>query len=309
VCETSRLEHAATFYEGAEGFAATVLPFVREGLDLGQPVLVAVPGERLALVRDALTGTPVTLADMGELGRNPGRIIPEIRRFVERHHGRRVRFVGEPIWPSRCACELREATRHEALINVALADAPAAVLCPYDASGLDDAVIEDAERTHPVVIRDGRERASPAYRDPALGLPASCGAPLSEPPDDARALAFDSAGDLRRVRRHAARHAAGAGLGAAPTADLQLAVNEVATNTLRYGGGSGTLRIWRTASRLLCQIDDTGRIGDPLAGRRLPAPDARSGWGLLLAHSVCALVEIRSGADGTSVRLHADLPA
>ena len=304
-----RLRHAAVLYDGDAGFASAVLPFLREGLDLGEPTFVAVPGERLAHVRDALGGRPVTLADMTEVGRNPARIIPAIRRLVERHPGRRVRFVGEPIWASRRACELREATRHEALVNMALADAPVTVLCPYDASRLDAAVIGDAERTHPLVVRRGREQASPAYRDPSSGLPASCEAPLSDPPDDADALAFGSAGDLRRLRREVAAHAARAGLDAAAIADVQLAVSEVATNTLRYSGGSGTLRIWRAGSRLLCQVDDAGRIADPLAGRRLPAADGRDGWGLLLANTLCALVEIRSDAAGTSVRLHTELPA
>jgi hypothetical protein len=59
---------------------------------------------------------------------------------------------------------------------------------------------------------------------------------------------------------------------------------------------------------LLCQIDGGGRIEDPLAGRRAPPADAHHGWGLLLANSLCDLVEIRSGPGGTTVRLHMALP-
>ncbi len=58
---------------------------------------------------------------MAELGRNPARIIPEVQAFTDKHPGQRVRFVGEPIWPGRSAAEICEATRHEALLNLAFA--------------------------------------------------------------------------------------------------------------------------------------------------------------------------------------------
>ena len=46
--------HEALLYRGNEGFVAAVEPFVREGIDLGQPVMVAVIAQRIALLRAAL---------------------------------------------------------------------------------------------------------------------------------------------------------------------------------------------------------------------------------------------------------------
>ena len=83
----------------------------------------------------------IELLDMCELGRNPGRIIPAVLGMIERHGDRPLRYVGEPIWSGRSPEEVREATRHEALINFAWPDADIRVLCPYDVASLDDQVL------------------------------------------------------------------------------------------------------------------------------------------------------------------------
>ena len=67
--------HDALFYQGRDEYAREVCSFVRQGVSAGEPVLVAVPGRRLDLVRGALgeAGQAVSFADMAVLGRNrPG---------------------------------------------------------------------------------------------------------------------------------------------------------------------------------------------------------------------------------------------
>jgi anti-sigma regulatory factor (Ser/Thr protein kinase) len=99
------------------------------------------------------------------------------------------------------------------------------------------------------------------------------------------------------------RCASEAGLDDGRAGDLVLAASEVAANTLRHAGGTGTLRIWATAEEIICQLADPGRIDDPLAGRRRPASEG-NGQGLWVVNQLCDLVELRSGAGGTTVRLH-----
>jgi len=41
-----------------------------------------------------------------------------------------------------------------------------------------------------------------------------------------------------------------------------------------------------------------------MAGRRRPAADAAAGRGLWLINQLCDLVELRSGAAGTTLRMH-----
>ncbi len=297
-----QFEHAAVFYRSTNEYLDAVLGFVAAGLEHANPVLVAVPGPKIALLREHLDGTEwVSFADMTELGANPARIIPQVTAFADAHRGRTVRYVGEPVWGARTAAELCEATRHEALSNLAFAGTGASILCPYDRTRLAPGVIADAERTHPVLIQNGLALPSRAYPEAGL-FPPGCDQPLPRPPGRAAALTYRD--DLARVRAFAAGHAARAGLPADRIRDLVIAVSELAANTWRHTEATGTLHVWAADGELLCQFHDSGEIRDPLAGRRRPTPDAVSGHGLWVVHQLCDLVELRTGSTGTTVRLH-----
>lgn len=316
------LRHVALFYRDLDDYAIAVAGFLRSGAAVAEPAFVAVPGIRQGRLRRALgepshpwpAGRPATavrapaptiFADITELGRNPARIIPAIQTFIDSAAGERIRFVGEPIWPGRNAAEICEATRHEALINLAFAAARAAILCPYDVAGLPGEVIADARRTHPVLIDDGRPERSRAYAG-RYGMPSGCTMPLPGVPPDARVEQY--ARDLRTLRTLIAGEARRSGLPHPRAVDLVLAASEVAANTLRHTASGGTISLWRTEGEMICQLADTGHIADPLAGRRSPDRDHPGGQGLWLVNQVCDLVEIRTSRQGTIVRLHMRLP-
>ena len=297
------LRHPAFFYASREDYVAGLVPFITGGLQAGEPVLAALPGPNLDVVRSSLedAAEDVTFLDMSKLGRNPARIIPAIGRFVkDRAAGGSVRFIGEPIWPGRPRAELEEATRHEALLNLAFGTTPMTILCPYDTTRLPAKVIDDARRTHPELLVGGHRRTSPEY----------AGWPLH--PDDAplpRAPAGESmtSEDVACLRHFVTDHARRLGVAADRVGDLAIAVTEVATNAVRHAGSPATLRIWNDRDAVVCDISDRGRITDPLAGRHLPAPDAESGRGLWLVNQLCDLVELRSGHWGTNIRLRVAL--
>ena len=291
------LSHAALFYHGEPEYTERIAAFVRVGLDHGEPTLLMVPGGKARMANAGLDAIPGELAfvDAAELSRNPARIIPEVLSFIEKHPGQRVRCVGEPTWPGRSAAEACEATRHEALANLAFARAQATLLCPYDASGLPDSVLADARRTHQEPAASGATITT--WRD---NLPLACDQPLGPPPAQAEALAYET--DLAPVRRLVTQHARHAGLGQDRTVDLVLAVNEIAANTLSHTTGGGVIHVWHAGEEILCQVHDSGRITDPLAGRVRHGPDDR-GHGLWLVNQVCDLVELRSGEGGTTVRM------
>jgi anti-sigma regulatory factor (Ser/Thr protein kinase) len=73
---------------------------------------------------------------------------------------------------------------------------------------------------------------------------------------------------------------------------------------VRHGGGRGTLRAWQERGVLICEVRDRGRFDDPLAGRRRPRDAQVDGYGLWLANQVCDLVQVRSQADGSAIRVH-----
>ncbi len=307
--------HVAFFYSGGRDYVAALGAFAAAGLTARQPVFIAVPGPKIGPLRDALGGraADVTFADMTEMGRNPAWIIPRVQAFIDGSGGRHVRYVGEPIWAERTAAELREATKHEALINLAFGQAPASILCPYDSRRLSSAVLADAERTHPALRhgghghgRAGRTTPSAGYRGPSE-LPPGLDGPLPPCPEDAESLIYRH--ELTAVRAMVARHAGAAGLPRRRAGDLVLCVSEVAANTIRHAGGTGTLHVWQDADEIVCQISDRGQIKDPLAGRVQPRPGTLGGHGLWIVHQACDLVELRSGEQGTTIRLHMSRPA
>ncbi len=298
--------HYALFYRNDSEYADGVYRFLAAGLRGGEPVSIAVPGSRTRLLRERLDDfhAEIEFFDMVEVGRNPARVIPLVSTMLAKHGGRKLHWVGEPIWPGRSPDEVREATRHEALINLAWPGASIRMLCPYDASALDSEILADAQSTHPWIIDDGDPRHSPSYTGPAV--PSVCDQILSEPPPGAEAVEFDL-GALGEMRAMIAHQAAIAGLSEERTGDLVLAVNEVATNTIRHAGTAARLRLWSENDDLICQLEDTGYIADPLAGRRVPTPDSVGGIGLWMVNQLCDLVEVRTGPGGTTIRLHASL--
>jgi len=292
------LSHAAFCYRGQPEYTAAIVAFIEAGLAAGEPALVAVPGVKARVIRDRLDDGPgeVVFTDMTELGRNPARIIPEVRGFADKHPGQRVRFVGESVWPGRSAAEICEAARHEALTSLAFAHTPITILCPYDASGLAGSILAGARRTHQEPGTPGA--IGQTWRD---NLPPECDGPLDPPPAEAEVFRYNT--DLAAVRRLVAGHARRAGLTGERTIDLVLAVNEIAANTISHTTGSGVLQIWHTPEEIVCQLHDQGEITDPLAGRVRHGPDDR-GHGLWLVNQVCDLVELRTGPAGTTVRMH-----
>lgn len=299
--------HEALLWSDEHSFLDHAVPFVREGLGLDQPVLVATIPERLTLLRDALGGDAVEVCfiDMAELGANPARIIPLWRDFVRSTgalDGRPIRGIGEPLWPGRRVEEVRECQLHEALLNEAVSGSvPLWLLCPYDVRGLADDVLDQVGRSHPNVL--GSRAPHRAYAGPAHArmlfaedLPGEPGHRLLHRHD----VGPDTLDDLRAAVAAVARPV---GLGAERTNDLVLAVCEVATNAIAHGGGSATTQVWRNADALVVEVHDDGLLDDPMVGRRTPDLTATSGRGMWMVNRLCDLVQVRSGARGTTVRL------
>ena len=297
--------HEAFLYRDSEEFLRGMLRFIRAGIDAGEPVFVVLSAEKIERLQAALgeDAGRVIFADMAEIGANPARIIAAWREFVDSHGagGQPIRGIGEPIWAGRSGPELAECHRHEALLNLAFAHTPSfRLLCPYDVSALDPKVVEEAERTHPFVSDLESFQASGAYQGPdAIASPFADA--LDEPPASAEALVFD-ADSLAEVRELVARRAKSAGVLGARAENLVLAANEIATNSIRHGGGSGVLRVWDEDGVFLCQIEDRGRIEEPLVGRLQPLLDRPGGrW---LANQLCDLVQVRTFEDGNVIRIH-----
>ena len=292
--------HEAFLYAGTAAFLEGTVPFIEAGLVAGEPVLVVVGREKIGWLRKALAGDAgrVALADMAEVGRNPARIIPAWRDFLATGGaGGPARGIGEPVYSERTPDELLECQRHEALLNVAFAGgAPWRLMCPYDTTSLDAGVIEAARHSHRFVA-GGR---SAAYRGDGWTGPDE--ERLPDPPAGALPLAFGH-GPLESVRQFVVDHV-GDTLGAVELSDLLVAVTEVAGNSVMHGGGAGTVRVWSSATGIVCEVRDRGWIRQPLVGRSRPTYEQESGRGLWMVNHLCDMVQLRSAPEGTVVRLH-----
>jgi anti-sigma regulatory factor (Ser/Thr protein kinase) len=305
--EAGGFRHEALFYDGLPDFVARTGALIREAVRRGEPTLVLVSREKIDALMDVLDGDArdVRFEDMAEVGGNPARLIPAWREFVwERtRSGNRLLGVGEPAWVGRSADELIECARHEALLNLAFIGAEWRLTCPYDEASLPGTVLDQARRNHPFLVRDGSRGRSAGFRglDDALR---PFDEPLPPPVGSVHEVRFGpSMSSLGAVRAHVARLATAAGFAPSLRDDLVLVVNETATNSIRHGGGTGTIDVWEDGDAIVCDVRDAGRIADPLVGRVRPAPGQGSGLGLWLANQLCDLVQIRSFPTGSVVRL------
>jgi anti-sigma regulatory factor (Ser/Thr protein kinase) len=295
---SSGFVHESLLYRDTAEFLAGVAGFVRDGLAHGEMVVVAEPRPRLEQLREVLgpAAEAVTLLDMAEIGGNPARILGMWADVLARAGGRVLRGVGEPAFPGRRPAELVECELHEHLLNRAFHGGPAwRLLCPYDQGQLPAAVCAGALRTHPQPTGPGR---GPAAGDDL----AAFAAPLP-PPATAVLRGEYRAGDVPAVRRTVRGYARSAGLGREQVEALELAASELATNSIRHGGGSGRLALWTEEDAAVVEFTDAGHLTDPLTGRRRPPPDSAGGRGLYLVNQLCDLVQLRSSPAGTTVRI------
>jgi anti-sigma regulatory factor (Ser/Thr protein kinase) len=301
--------HEAFFYERSDEFMHGTLDFIRTAVASDDPILVVLAAEKIGALRHELNGDAarVHFADMAEVGSNPARIIPAWQQFVEEQQapGRRLWGIGEPIWAGRGPAELDECERHEALLNVAFESPEFWLLCPYDTAALPRPVIDEARRNHRFVREHGVSQPSGVFPG-ADALAAPFERALSDPPSHLAGLEFDAV-TLAGVRSFVMVLATAFGLSNDRVDDFVLAANEVATNSLVHGGGSGRVRLWREGESVICEVRDRGNITDQLAGRERPGLLNEGHRGLWLANQLCELVQIRATPDGTVVRLHTRL--
>lgn len=302
----SSYDHTALLYYSEREYVDSLVRFIAEGLDMSEPVFVAVPGSKLSSLRGALGNAAgdVTMMDITEVGRNPGRILAAELAFVDEQRNARARMVAEPVWAGRTAAECLACLQHEALANIAFVGTEVTGLCPYDASRLDESVLDDVRVTHPQIREHGQQRRSPDY---ALHVALEqCNQPLTTHPVAVTYTVYGPA-DLAGARRSATRYARLLGMPADRIADLQLITTELATNSIDHGGGVCRLAFWHDAGHLVCEARDIGFLADPLVGRR-PPTEGCGPCGLFVVNAIADLVRTHTTPSGTTIhaylRLH-----
>lgn len=301
--EAPQFRHEGLPYESSDLLLEQVTSFLGPALDREEPVLIAAQSDTLSGFRTGFIGrrTHIDLAPMEEVGRNPGRLISVWSDFLAQHgaQGRTVWGIGEPIYAGRDPLEIEESEIYEQLLNGAFTE-PEFTLhlgCPYDTASLPSDVLDDLVTSHPFICSGAKSLANAKFLANGQAERKLSSALIN---DDAFApFTKDSLGEMRRELAEAARRF---GVEEERIPDLVLAVNEIATNSILYTG-EGSLGLWQTNGRLVCEVRDLGYIEDPLVGRRRPKPTEERGRGIWFAHQVSDLIQMRSTPSGTTVRI------
>ncbi|MEU8343553.1 Histidine kinase-like ATPase domain-containing protein [Actinomadura meyerae] len=326
--------HRVLPYDGVDDYLGGAVPFLRDGIAAGDRVLAVCGTAREMLLRDALGGAAeaVLFTDAAAWYAHPSRTLADCLGDAAEsaRRGRRLRLLGEPAWATRSPLEVVEWERAEALVNIALRGTGASVLCPYSTT-LPAAVVAAGRKTHPETVRGTSARRNPGFVDPWTFC-ARCDAdPLPPPPPGADTLPLDDRPDLFWLRAWITDCARQTPLPEEGLQRLLVAATEVVTNALRHGAPPVVLRIWADSggedsggtgsggvhssggdASLVCEVADAGRWA-PGTGYGLlpPRPQgalADERFGLWAVRLLCSTVQIRTGENGTTVRLRFALP-
>ncbi|MDN3024198.1 sensor histidine kinase [Streptomyces sp. S.PB5] len=298
--------HQALCYGSDTEFLAGTAGFALDGLDAGDAVLAVVDERNIALLGEALGARSgeVEFVDARDWYDYPSRTLGRYHAYCDRHgpDRRRVRVIGEPVWTGRGTFEAREWKRYESLLNIAFADSPHWIVCPYDTRTLPADVVRTALRTHPELTDGPADFTDPA--DFCAECDAHRPAPLPAGPDD---IPFARGGSAA-VRQALVGYARRVGLPEQRMYDLVAAVHETVANSLRYGGGQGVIRLGGDPDHLICEIRDEGAHNSaplpPFPGHLPPDPRAPNGHGMWVVRQLADLVAEDLGPSGSVVQLY-----
>lgn len=291
--------HETAFYGSDDEFVDIVRPFLRGGLEAGEPTVVACAPHNTALLQRSLDCSAIRFLPAGDHYARPGPTVRTYRAlFAElaAAGADQIRVIGDVPHPGT-GVEWDAWMRYEAAVNVAYDDFPIWGLCPYDTRTAPADVLADVARLHPhVATADGLHRHNGRCESPAAFLAGRPGqVPIDRHPD------VECLGVGARAARVELTRRAASSLGEADLEDLGLVVSELVTNAERHGRPPVDVRAWLEPGRVTVTVTDTGPgPADPLAGWRAPEPSGVGGRGLWIAHHLCTDLAI-DRRDGCTV--------
>lgn len=306
------LVHRALLYRSPEELVQAAAPVLREGVAEGDHVMLVSSRGVLDAVRAALTPEEaggISFERSTDTYTSGAAVLTRFQRMLEgfARSGRRARVVTEQPLANLPGGQVAELCRCDAAFNAVSPAGDATVICAYDVRVASPDVTGMLRRSHPEVIEGGRCRPSPEYTEPSTILARElAGPPLPEPAGEVTVLPCPR--DSTEAREFVAGAAGRLGLAEPELGRFVTAVNEIVTNATIHAV-LDSVRVWSEHDEVQCEVRDYGfGLPDPLAGYRHPDPSWVSGRGLWLARQLTDLVEVRSGLDGSTFRLHATLP-
>lgn len=297
--------HRALFYDTDDDLVAGLVPFVAAGIERNERVVVVVGAATgLKLRRQLGPRAEFDLWDANDVYTSPVRTLAAYVDTVasSTEEGRCIRVAGEPVWVGRSPLELVEWTCVEAACNVVFADSNLEMLCPYNTSVLDPAIIAAARRTHPHIQRGSAVGASSAFApvEHQSSVRAS-----SLPPRAAGFERISIASPVAFSSVMASVEAFGRAKGMARTrlVDFCVAVRHLIEDLFEYGVGRAQLNVWTTAEDLVCEVEIDSAFASPFAGYLPESQSAPFDAGLWHAGQKCDLLAVRELEGNSTVRM------
>jgi anti-sigma regulatory factor (Ser/Thr protein kinase) len=290
-------------YDDDTALVDHVLPFLTEGVNQREAVVLVVDPRKRALLEVALgpLASRLDYVDRDSYYTRPEDALAgydaQVRRYV-RDGAEHVRVFGElPL------CRTQEESdtwiRYEALLNVAFAHHPVTIVCGLDAREQPDSVLDGSWRTHPQTM-NRRWADNDHYHRPDDVVRACT--PPAEPVGRLRSVPADM--DAAPLRRLLWDEMAAAEVPDGDARGMLAAVGEVLANAHRYGGGARAVRVGRAGDRFVCEISDHGPgLDDPVAGYIPPTSPYAHGAGLWVARQMTRRVDMMSTERGLTTRL------
>ncbi|ODT98376.1 MAG: hypothetical protein ABS81_28000 [Pseudonocardia sp. SCN 72-86] len=298
--------HEGVPFGSPAGLAAQLAPRLRSAIDAEGPVLAVLGGPE----SDALR------AELGEAAGHVEFLVPaDVYRLPAFTVAVRWARLSRQTVPGGYATVVAQHTdltdgggpgywaRLDAALDVALPGLPVEVLCPFP-DDIDERALRGS--THRTLLSAGHSVPALGYRTP---LDVIADFPPPPPPElgrpvETREFALDGLSGLRRA---VAEVSTDAGLSTERVADFVLAVNEIASNSVEHGPGSGTLRLWQLGSgpggHVVAEVRDGGRMHVSFPGLVAPPPSGARGRGLWLASELSDVLQVWSDDTGTVIRV------
>lgn len=308
------MRHDALFYGSEEVLAAAAVPFVREGVERGETVLVntgVLPVTRL--LKAVFVGEPLVHFSPAEVYSTPAAVLDRYQRILERAVSAGtpgVRAMGYLDLSGGDRMPWEEWVRYEAAVDRFLGDYPFRALCPYDIRAVPADALAAMRTAHPMRLEAGRRAPAQERVDPTeLARRYAAGAdPLQLTPP---IVELDQITELRGLRMDLYPVLLPSALSDRKVDDFVKAVGEVAMNARLHGEGPVRLRVWTAPDRVVCTITDHGHgIDDPLLGYARPSRAAlarglpeQGGTGLWAARQLCDVLDYETAPGGFTVRL------
>ena len=295
--------HELGLYESDRELLDTVVPFLMDGAEAGEPTLAVLNPRNEALVREELGSVPgvAFVPSPAEYARPAATIRSYRARFDALVAGgaEQIRIVGDVPVPAGPAWD--EWARYEAAANAVFADYPLWGLCTYDVRTLTDDVLGDLMASHPHVAQGDDHHPNPGFVDPTRFHQHRPAASLDPLQADAPAAALVDPHPAQ-ARAAAASAAAAAGLDVHHTEDLLVVASELVTNGHRHGAPPVTFEAWAAPGRVLVSVTDSGPgPSDSLVGLQR-SDRAFGGMGLWITHQLADDVVLDFRPGGFTVR-------